>query len=115
MLQEAPRPPRADEHALMAFLLSPEIAGAAELRAQAERALVASNCNCGCGSFAIFPEPAAPSAPTDATASPTAWDDDLAVDMYLMIKSGRLAGAEITYYATESAGVPELGGFELRR
>ena len=115
MLQEAPRPPRTDERAVMEFLLSGDVPGAAELRAQAERALVASNCVCGCGSFAIFPEPAAPSAPTEALSSPTAWEDDLAVDMFLTIKAGRLTGAEITYYATESAGIPPLYGFELRR
>ncbi|CAN5197788.1 hypothetical protein BH11ACT5_BH11ACT5_07400 [soil metagenome] len=99
----------------MTFLLSPAFPGAEELRAQAERALVATNCGCGCGSFAIFPEPAAPSAPTEATGSPTAWHDDLAADMYLMIKAGRLTGAEITYYATVSAGVPPVDGFEIRR
>lgn len=97
----------------MTFLLSDDLQGAAELRAQVPGMMVARNCVCGCASFSIHVDPSAPASEWEHGQTPGAMDRARAVDAFLFTDAGRLVGAEITYYDGPALGVPDIAGFRF--
>jgi hypothetical protein len=103
---DAPRPLKWDERALLDFLLDHPIARD-ELRAQAERAEVVSECDCGCRSVGLEPHAAAPSARYTAEDSVYGRDDYIGIrargrseagteiEVTLHVVHGRMAELEI--------------------
>ena len=103
---ESPRLPTQAERGVMQLLVTPTYGGVEAFREQIVEPLVQTNCTCGCGSFSIIPDAAAPIAAEHDYLTPTAWNGEDAIDIFLFAVDGRLTGAEITYYKDESRGVP---------
>ena len=104
---EDPRSPTDAEREVLLLLVSPTYPGVEAFRKQIATAMVQTDCTCGCGSFAIIPDPSAAVAVDHEHLTPAAFDGEEGVDMFMFAKEGRLTAVEITYFASESKGVPE--------
>ncbi len=111
--REPLREPSVAERQLVRFLLSTEFRGVEALRDQTPTMTVASNCDCGCGSFSIHVDPAIPRSEWKHTATPSALDVERGIEVGLLTAAGILTGAEITYNQTEPAGVPDPSRFRF--
>lgn len=109
------RAPTPAERAVVEFLTSVGVPGADRLRAQQDGMRVATNCMCGCGSFAIrTPSPFVGDAALPSIALPSSWSAGDAIEMALLTRGGQMVGVEITYFDPGSpppAGLPSTEGF----
>jgi hypothetical protein len=91
------RPLRADERALLAFLLSADFPGRHELRTQAETVIVTGECECGCGAIGLHVETGLHAANVEKSIPIEAYAD--ALDVLLFTRDGYLTSLEIVFYA----------------
>jgi hypothetical protein len=103
---DPPRPLNHDEHAILGFLLQPELDGVEQLRAQVPGAIVVGKCDCGCPTIDIEVDTNAPSSglagplsPVGARVSPES--DEPIGDVILFLKDGRLSSLEYVYYTDQ--------------
>jgi hypothetical protein len=80
------RPLRADERALLAFLLSADFPGRHELRTQSETVIVTGECECGCGAIGLHVETGLHAANVEKSIPIEAYAD--ALDVLLFTRDG---------------------------
>lgn len=75
--------------------------------------LVAANCGCGCGSFAVSVPDAAPAALMGDV--PTLMGGEPPVEVLPVIgDDGRLASVEVTYFVTDADDIPAASALTPR-
>ncbi len=94
------RAPTPIERAILALLLEKDGPGFAEYRTQVEAVSVRSNCECGCGSIALKPDPmvssrAASGLPTVVADANVILPDEIVGGIILFQEDGFLAHLEI--------------------
>lgn len=93
---DPPRPLTAPERAILALVLSPDFAGAAELRQQSTSAVVDGRCGCGCPSVSLRTDDSAPMASLSSRLVPIELDvlgsdDESPGQVLLFANDGRLS------------------------
>ena len=88
---------RAEEKALLDFLLSADFPGREELKEQAETVTVVGECQCGCGTVEFEVEGNFPAAKLEKSIPIEGYAD--ALDVLLFTEGGFLAMLEIVFYA----------------
>ncbi|WJY01579.1 hypothetical protein [Curtobacterium sp. 458] len=83
------------------------------LRSQASVMLVAANCECGCGSFAVSSPGAVPAVTMHDV--PALVGNEPPIEVLPVVSGdGRLASVEMTYFLTEAHGIPEESSLTAR-
>lgn len=88
---------RAEEKALLDFLLSAEFPGRDELKEQVEDVRVVGECECGCGTIELAVQPGTVPARTEKSIPIEAYAE--ALDVLLFARDGVLGMLEIVFYA----------------
>ncbi|MEW2499716.1 MULTISPECIES: hypothetical protein [unclassified Amycolatopsis] len=110
---DPPRPLTVQERAILALVLSPDFAGAAELRQQSTSAVVDGCCGCGCPSVSLRTDDSAPMASLSSRLVPIelevlASDDESPGQVLLFADDGRLSYVEYVCFGEPSTDWPDL-------
>ncbi|MEV4601815.1 hypothetical protein AB0K15_30985 [Amycolatopsis sp. NPDC049253] len=110
---DPPRPLTAKERAILDLVLSPDFAGAAELRHQSTSAVVVGRCACGCPSVDLRTEDSAPIARPGSRLVPSELEvlpsgDEPPGQVILFTDGGRLSYLEYVWFGEPSTEWPEL-------
>jgi hypothetical protein len=89
------------------FLLSTDFAGAAQLREQAQTAVVTGLCSCGCPTFNVSVDrarcgPAKAAEPIPVEAASTGPLDEPPLQLLLFVKEGWLESVELVWYGDQA-------------
>jgi len=97
-----------EERALLEYMIGLVPSGRDELTQQAATARVSATCSCGCGTYDLVVDPAAPIAPEPSTpaADAVGSGDDHPLEVLLFAREGRLGCVEIVRYGDVDPGKP---------